>query len=486
MTRATRPITGTHLFQRERCRRFVWLEFHGDAAAKLPPDDATQWRLGCGRLHEQEIIKTMEVVEPEYPARDFKKGAEATLAIMKRGAPRIYQGVLYDNGRVGLPDLLERIEGTHQYRVGDVKASETARMEHAMQISYYTDLLRTTAPTHAPRDPVAFLVLSSGRREDVRLDDLDTYYKKALADVEAMRRGTVEPQPALRPACRGCAWRGVCIPAMQQNQDLTLVHGVTPARREALREAGIPNYSELAACAPEIVASRTDLPIETVRKLKTQAAALVDNTPRKLGAFSIKKARIALTAAVARDPRGTHYAEFFAFRTCIIHERLQEQWIHECASTPAAEENAYRKFIRAVSGDLDAPIYHYGSSLPDALASLDSRYGKLNDPTARIFERLVDVQAAIRSSLILPIFHYDLSSVCESLGVTIAPDSPTPAMNSGAALEELNLLLRRRVAAEVKAVRAARVAAARAWSQGAAIASATDASARAHATPEVP
>ena len=113
--------------------------------------------------------------------------------------------------------------------------------------------------------------------------------------------------------------------------------------------------------------------------------------------------------------------------------------------------------------DRDAPIYHFGPALPDALAALDAKYGRSQDPTSRIFERLVDVQSGLRSALVLPVNSYDLDSAARALGVVIA-EVAFPADDGPAATEAF----RRRAAAEVKAIREVRVAAGRAWSAGAA------------------
>lgn len=400
----------------------------------------------------------MEVVEPKYTNRDFDEGARATLDLMEAKIPNIYQGVLKSGDLLGIPDLLHYDPAGDYYTIGDVKASAEAKVEHAMQVAFYTDILGTLQKRRAPS---AFLILADGSRSEIALSDVELLYREAVDDVRAMRGGRDEPRPIYTNYCGGCPWREVCVPEMLQKENLSLVFGVTRARREGLEAAGIINITDLAAIDPSDVAERTELPRETLRRLKLQAMSILQQKPIRLGPFPYKRARTAVAAAVARDPRGTHFAEFLAYRTCKVNDRLEEHWYHFEAAEAAGEEVAYRKFLRALADDFDAPIYHFGDAFPDALASLDARYGKLNDPLDRIFARLCDVQSAVRTALVLPTHHYDLTNMARALGVVL-PEPPSP--NEDDPQEELILTIRRRTAEEVKAIRNIRVAAHRVWS----------------------
>jgi predicted RecB family nuclease len=446
--RTPRPVTGTNLFQRERCPRAVWLEFHGDPSKKLPPDAATQAVMALGREHEETIVSRLEAVEPKYPPRDFEAGARATQALMRDGVPWIYQGVMTAPGKVGKPDLLRRVEG--RYVVGDVKLSSSPKVEHAMQVAFYADLLARTTGERGSR---AFLILGDGRETEIELAEVEALYQAALADVESLRAGEREPEPFLGPYCPGCGWRGVCRPQMESRGDLSLVFGVTRARRDALGAAGIRSIADLVACDPASVAERTELPRETLRRLRFQACALAEGRPLRLGPLPWRPARIAVTAAIARDRMGSHFATFVAYRTTRVADALEERWIREEATDASSEAGAYRRFLGALAEDLDAPIHHFGSSVPDALSELDVRHGRRGDPIAQVFSRLADVQSGIRSALVLPISSYDLASVAGSLGVPLPLPGPRPSAET-----EL-----RRVAEEVLAIRRIRAAASRAW-----------------------
>jgi predicted RecB family nuclease len=240
---------------------------------------------------------------------------------------------------------------------------------------------------------------------------------------------------------------------MQQKRDLSLVHGVTPSRRRALEEAGVADAAALAVADLGALAARTELPRETLRRLRIQAESLADGAPRALGKPLWRAARIAWAAAAARDPRGTHISEFMLYRTAKAGDRLEESWHHAHAAEPADEERAYRKMLHSLRDDRDAPIYHYGPGFPDSLAALDAKYGKAGDGLNAIFDRLSDVQSALRSALVLPVHSYDLETVARNLGIDVEPLKPGDA----------SAALRRRLASEVKSIRAVRVAAQRAW-----------------------
>ncbi len=410
-----------------------------------------------GRAHEAAVVAGLTYAEPSYPVRDHEAGARATRALMENGADLIYQGVLVAPDRVGKPDLLRR-NGSGGYVVGDVKASASPKVEHAMQVAFYADLL-ARSDAHAARQ--GFLLLGDGREAVVDLDEVEPLYRDALEHVDAMRDRRTTPRPSLGPWCSGCQWRGVCLPEMEERGDLSLVVGVTPARREALEAAGVRSVAELADIDPIRIAERTELPRETLKRLRLQAASLLDGAPRRLGPFPFDGARIALSAGIARHPSSPHAAEFLAYRTERTRDALQETWIHESAAEARDEGRAYRRFLAALAADRDAPIYHFGSVFPDALSALDARWGRLGDPLPSIFARLLDVHAGLRSALVLPVRRYDLPTVARALDAE--PASPEPTPDDETVTPELRQ--RRELAGEVLRIRRVRVAAQRTWKE---------------------
>jgi predicted RecB family nuclease len=458
-----RPITGTHFFQRERCRRLVWLEFHGDPARKSPPDARLAALLARGREHEREVVAGLDVVQPKYACGDFEAGARATSELLRARTPLVYQGVLTAEGRVGLPDLLRYDAEAGRYVVGDVKASAEAKVEHAMQVAFYANLLAGN-PEAGPTAPPAraFLLLAGGREEALDLTELAPLFDEAKRDVDGLRAGAESPRPFYGVHCQGCTWRNVCIPEMEAAKDLSLVHGVTPARRDALEACGVQGAESLTHADAADLAARCELPQETLRRLRLQARAILTGAPAALGKLPFRPARIAVTAALLRDPRGTHVRELLLHRTTRIQDRLEERWFQEEALTPADEARAYRRFLTALHEDKDAPVYHYGPAFPDALSSLDARHGRVGDPIRFVFERLVDVQAAVRCALVLPVYAYDLDSVARALGAS-AP--PPPSAERADSDGETRLADRRRLAAEILTIREVRVAAQREWSR---------------------
>lgn len=453
-----RPITGTHFLQRERCRRFVWLEFHGDPRAKQPPDPRTAARLERGRAHERAVVASLPVVEPEYPRGDFAAGARATRELLRAKTPLVYQGVLTGENRVGLPDLLRYDPAADDYAVGDVKASSELKVEHAMQVAFYAELLEEAAPASGRSAvPRSFLVLADGREVWIDRGETARLYAEAKRDIEALQRGCGEPRPAFGTHCHGCPWRGVCVPEMETAQDLTLVHGMTPARRAALEAAGVPNATALADADLSILSARCEIPFATLRGLRLQARSLVTRKPLVVGKMATPRARIAYTVAIESDPRGTHAHAFVAHRATRVGDQLTESWFHACAAEPADEERAYRAFLRFVQEAPDAPLYHFGATVPDHLTRLDLRHGRVGDPIRIVCERLADVQSIVRASLVLPTYSYDLRSLARALEVRSTLDAVPP----GGADTDPSLHARRQLGVEVLTIREVRVAAMR-------------------------
>ena len=93
------------------CPHALFLDHHGDASLKTQLGEFEQYLLDEGKRFESEILTGKDYVQPSYPKGDLDAGAEATLELMKRGTPLIYQGVLKANRFVGIPDLLIKKPG---------------------------------------------------------------------------------------------------------------------------------------------------------------------------------------------------------------------------------------------------------------------------------------------------------------------------------------------------------------------------------------
>ena len=141
-----RRITGTHVYSYAKCPRLAALDLSLDRSERRAPHAWEEFSMQRGRDFEDRYVEQLGVVQPKYAPRDWEEGARATMELMRNGAPWIHQGVLLADDRLGIPDLMRKVEGAsalgdHHYEVIDVKSSGRARGDQVLQVLFYTRLL---------------------------------------------------------------------------------------------------------------------------------------------------------------------------------------------------------------------------------------------------------------------------------------------------------------------------------------------------------
>ena len=126
-----RRITGTHVYSYVKCPHLASLDLHLPRSERREPHPWEEFAARRGRDFEDDYVAGLDAVAPDYPERDFEAGAEATLRLLRDGAPLLHQAVLRGEDRLGLPDLLRKVDGesalgAHHYEVIDVLTSITS------------------------------------------------------------------------------------------------------------------------------------------------------------------------------------------------------------------------------------------------------------------------------------------------------------------------------------------------------------------------
>ncbi len=244
-----RRITGTHIYSYAKCPRLVALDLSLDRTERRPPHAWEEFAMQRGRDFEDRYVEPLCVARPDYQERQWEDGARATLDLMRSGAPWIHQGVLLADGRLGVPDLLHKVEGesalgAHHYEVIDVKSSGRPRGDQALQVVFYTRILAVTQDRMPKRGGI---VLKTGELRSFAIAD----YHAVAADVEqrvfALQREPDGARPFWQRSCDGCHWSLRCRDQLERADDLSLVVGMSHGARAILEEHGVATASELAA-----------------------------------------------------------------------------------------------------------------------------------------------------------------------------------------------------------------------------------------------
>ena len=216
-----------------------------------------------GTAHERSVLEQfhdrgLKVVDLTTDEDHRRDGAIATVDAIGDRVDVIYQGTLLSNGRLGLPDFLVRAnlltdgDDPQLYEVVDAKLARSAKARALLQIAFYSRLL-TPLQAGAPR--LMHLALGDGRFESFRVDDFAAYERQVermldrFVDADPGRYPPVDTYPEPTEHCAVCRWRVDCDRRRRDDDDLSLVAGMTSRQRLLLKREGLATRRELASLA---------------------------------------------------------------------------------------------------------------------------------------------------------------------------------------------------------------------------------------------
>jgi predicted RecB family nuclease len=423
-----------NLYDLAVCEHKVALDARLDRSLRTPPDEALALLLERGNRYEAEIAAALGWPEIEVERGDFEAAAARTLALMRDGAPGIYQGVLLEGARLARPDLLERrvgvsVFGDWTYAPGDVKSALAPRTDAVLQVGFAALLLARLVGAPVAR---GFLVLGDGTREELDLDALACSIEDAVERAEAIQDGREATAPFFSAACARCAWRGRCLPELQEARDASFADGLTRTLHRVLARHGVRTLDDLAAADVEAL-RRSGAPADGLDRLRRQARALVEGVP--VGHRPVEL------------PRGVRREHYLRIDTDPIDggAPFLIAWAggRANAGTPApatlaivaTDAERAAAFVR-LAADLEAesgaddPVYIWGratsrafDALGDAAAAPAARLGDLEG-------RLVDLSPWVRRAAALPVWRYRFDEVGAFVrgAPRPAPDEPEDAL----------------------------------------------------------
>jgi len=412
-----RRILATDLATLTRCDREVYLNHHGDRTLRAPRSEYQRWLAKQGNLHEQVVMQDFDVQQPPYTLDNLELGAEITLDFMKKGVAMIAQGALIDGDLVGIPDLMRRVDGpsrlgSYHYRPLDVKSASSASEAHQLQVMAYCALLgaaQGVLPHGALllRYPPDERTASELYREETVIFD-DAKYNAALAEVRRLAGGD-EPRPFYSGACHECAWREVCVPAMKEVKDVSLIPGLRRTAWRGLRERGIVTLGDLAAREPGDILEIKGVGEKSAQDMIRRARALAGNAIVRVGSPSIPADPVIVFDIESVPAEGLYYL----FGT-MISAGDGYQFEAHLAETLADEEATWKAFVRRALAQPGA-IVHYGNYERMAAKKLGERYG-MEAETEALLARMVDLEKAVRETAVLPLFSNSLKAVAPWIG----------------------------------------------------------------------
>jgi predicted RecB family nuclease len=257
------------------CRHLTRLDLERAQGTRRPPrefDVGFQDLVRRGEVHERAVLERFRAdgrdVAEISEATDAE-AAEATRTAIRAGAEVIYQATLTGAepgggpSLFGRPDFLIRADllpapdsgprpaGVH-YEVVDAKLARSAKARAVLQTAFYSHLLAGGQGTE-PR--WMHLALGGGEFASFKVGDYAAYEQQTRRLLEAVLAASLGDDPPAVPYpepvehCAICRWSELCRDRRRQDDDLSLVAGMTTGQRRALKGAGIATRRGFAGLA---------------------------------------------------------------------------------------------------------------------------------------------------------------------------------------------------------------------------------------------
>jgi predicted RecB family nuclease len=206
---------------------------------------------------------------------DWDAAFARTVQLMREGVSGIDQASCFASGRLAQPDLWSGWRpsrlGDFHYRPGDVKTARSTRSDAVLQVAFAALVLESVQGVR----PLGFSRSGRRRREELDLEAIRFTVDDAVERAESVASGDARTTPYFSSGCARCRWRGECLPRLEEQRDLSFVHGLTRSRRRVLMRHGLKAIEDLAAADVGAFAS-AGLPTEGMERAHVQAQALLE------------------------------------------------------------------------------------------------------------------------------------------------------------------------------------------------------------------
>ncbi|MFZ0739919.1 MAG: TM0106 family RecB-like putative nuclease [Candidatus Acidiferrales bacterium] len=424
-SRSTSRITAQDFYDFKKCPHRVYLNRYGREEERLPQSAFLNLLFENGLSHERDVIKGLAFETPT--GTTLGERAESTLKLLRRGADRIFHGVLLLASESGIPDLLEKVTGSSLlgdffYVPVDIKAGsgykdrekQLLREDYGMQLYHYGALLQSIQGVFPPE---AAILNRDKDRIPYRLDLFKGAYEHALPEIRALVTGVQSDEPAYSSsACGACQWWGCCEKVLDAKKDVTLLPDVGRSRKAILSTVGIRSIPDI----PNLDFSKI--------KLKGIGRKTVDSMVRAANSVLSNRLQV-LGRALIPDPPRKIYLDFEDDPTQdLIY--LCGMWVEPplnqlnyhglfCADDSGEEKiwTEFQKICVAVASD-DYAVFHYSSYESAKLNSLERKYGTQEKDAVTIFRnRMVDLCPIVKETVVLPTRSYGLKAVAPFAGI---------------------------------------------------------------------
>jgi predicted RecB family nuclease len=337
-----------------------------------------------------------------------------TVENLGHGSTVLLNARLQADGLAAVCDVLTRVKepspgGQPRYEptlcVGTYSISPEQKLALAFT-GYVLGRLQHTPP------PAGRIITMDGTSHPVKLDTSATNLLPLLEPLQAWTTGAVPAPPPiiLNKHCPLCPFQRACQVQAEQEDNLSLLNGVTARVMRQYEKKGIFTVKQLAYLfKPRKHKKGSRKPPPVLHKVELQALAIRDNKIYLQDLPAIARQPIELFIDMEGVPdRGRYYL----MGLLVCQEDTMEHYAF-WADTDHDECHMWQQFVEKVQQYPEAPMYHYGSYEPRAIVTLAKRY---HTDTESVRKRLVNVNRFLYGKVYFPVHSHGLKAIGHFLG----------------------------------------------------------------------
>src|SRR5262249_966554 len=218
------------------------------------------------------------------------------------------------------------------------------------------------------------------------------------------------PPIVLNKHCPLCPFQRSCLTQAEQEDNLSLLDGVTARVMRQYERKGIFTVKQLSYLfKPRKPKKRSRKPPPVTHKVELQALAIREKKIYLQELPTISRQPVELFVDMEGVPdKGLYY-----LIGLLVCQGDTTEHFSFWANTDQDERYIWQQFVTKVQQYPDAPIYHYGSYEPRAIATLAKRYAT---DAESVTKRLVNVNRSIYGKVYFPVRSNGLKDIGHCIG----------------------------------------------------------------------
>jgi uncharacterized protein len=420
---------------RDQLPNIYKLPWDGLAIEELLPDERTEdieLIADRGRAHEAAYVAALKSQNDDLVEilRD-DNAVERTLAEMKAGRRKLYQGCLHVVPMLGYPDFLVRVAGTSllgewHYEPSDAKLALAAKPAFIVQVCAYCDMLEAI---QSRRPEYCSFVLGDKREARFVVDEFFFYYGRLKKSYLLFQDGFDASRPPDPGDDRAHGrWSAVASKILESQDHLCRVARITFPQIKKLCASGITTLTALATAKVEAIPR---IQPDSLERLKAQARLQLASKGKEQPIVEIAKPRqddprrgLALLPSpsptdIFFDMEGFPLAEGgleYLFGAVVLENdrpAFMDWWAHD----EIQERKAFEGFIDWAyarwKADKSLHIYHYAVYETAALRRLMGKYASREREVDDLLRNqvFVDLYTVVRQGLVIGSSGYSLKDI---------------------------------------------------------------------------